>query len=69
MRVFVMNGEQLDDDSQVINFDQVDDYGIYTGGYVMVRQEDEGFVITSVDGEGNVFKEYTMPYDVAYKGV
>ena len=70
MREFIMNGEQLDDGSQVINFDLVDDDEVvHTGGYVIVRQEDEGFVITSFDGEGNVINEHTVTYDVAYKGV
>lgn len=70
MREFIMNSEQLDDGSQVINFDLGDDEGIVnTGGYVMVRQEDEGFTIIACDGEGNVVNEYTMPYAVAYKGV
>jgi hypothetical protein len=70
MREFIMNSEQLDDGSQVINFDLVDDDEIVqTGGYVMVRQELIGFIITAFDGEGNVVSDYTMPYDVAYKGV
>lgn len=65
-----MTGEKLDDGSMVINFDLMyDDEIVQTGGYVMVRQEDDGFVITSFDGEGNVINEHTMPYDVAYKGV
>lgn len=70
MREFSMNSEQLDDGSQVINFDLVDDDEVvHTGGYVIVRQEDEGFIITAIDAEGYVVNEYTMPYDVAYKGV
>lgn len=69
MREFSMNSEQLDDGSQVINFDLVDDEVVHTGGYVIVRQEDEGFIITAIDGQGYVVNEYTMPYDVAYKGV
>lgn len=64
-----MNSEQLDDGSQVINFDLVDDEVVHTGGYVIVRQEDDGFIITAIDGQGYVVNEYTMPYDVAYKGV
>ena len=70
MREFIMTGDQLDDGSQVINFDLVDDDEIVqTGGYVMVRQEDDGFVIVSVDGEGNVVNEYTMAYPLAFSGV
>lgn len=70
MREFIMNSEQLDDGSQVINFDLVDDDEVvHTGGYVMVRQEDDGFVIVSIDGEGNVVNEYTMAYTLAFSGV
>jgi hypothetical protein len=65
----IMTGDQLDDGSLVINFDQQDDNGICnTGGYVMVRQEDEGFVTTIFDGQGNLVNEYVMPYHVAYNG-
>lgn len=64
-----MTGETLDDGSQVINFDLGDDDGIVnTGGYVMVRQEDEGFYITVFDGQGNLVNEYTMDYQEAFNG-
>jgi hypothetical protein len=69
MREFIMTGDQLDDGSLVINFDQQDDDGICnTGGYVMVRQEDGGFIITAFDGQGNLVNEYNMPYSEAYNG-
>jgi hypothetical protein len=65
----IMTGDQLDDGSLVINFDQQDDNGICnTGGYVLVRQEDEGFIITAFDGQGNLVNEYNMPYSEAYNG-
>ena len=69
MREFIMTGDQLDNGSLVINFDQQDDDGICnTGGYVMVRQEDDGFTITACDGQGNIVNEYNMPYSEAYNG-
>jgi hypothetical protein len=69
MREFIMSGDQLDDGSLVVNFDMQDDNGICnTGGYVHVRQDDEGFVVTSYDGQANVVNEYMMPYHVAYNG-
>ena len=69
MREFIMTGDELDDGSLVINFDQQDDDGICnTGGYVMVRQEDSGFIITAFDGQGNLVNEYNMPYSEAYNG-
>lgn len=69
MKEFIMSGDQLDDGSLVVNFDMQDDNGICnTGGYVLVRQEDEGFVITCFDGQGNVVNEYVMGYNEAYNG-
>jgi hypothetical protein len=69
MREFIMTGDELDDGSLVINFDQQDDNGICnTGGYVMVRQEDSGFIITAFDGQGNLVNEYLMDYKEAYNG-
>lgn len=64
-----MSGDQLDDGSLCINFDMQDDNGICnTGGYVLVRQEDEGFVTSIFDGQGNLVNEHVMPYHVAYNG-
>lgn len=69
MREFIMTGDELDDGSLVINFDMQDDNGICnTGGYVMVRQEDEGFIISTFDGQGNLVNEYVMDYHEAYNG-
>jgi hypothetical protein len=69
MREFIMSGDQLDDGSLCINFDMQDDNGICsTGGYVLVRQEDEGFVTSIFDGQGNLVNEHVMPYHVAYNG-
>jgi hypothetical protein len=69
MREFIMSSDQLDDGSLCINFDQQDDNGITnTGGYVLVRQEDDGFIITAFDGQGNLVNEYNMPYSEAYNG-
>lgn len=69
MREFIMSGDQLDDGSLCINFDMQDDNGICnTGGYVLVRQEDEGFVTSIFDGQGNLVNEHMMPYHVAYNG-
>jgi hypothetical protein len=69
MKEFIMTGDQLDDGSLVINFDQQDDDGICnTGGYVLVRQGDIGFEITCFDGQGNLVNEYEMDYKEAYNG-
>jgi hypothetical protein len=65
----IMSGDQLDDGSLVINFDQQDDNGICnTGGYVIVRQEDTGFIITCINGQGDIVNEYEMDYKEAYNG-
>ena len=64
-----MTTDELDDGSCVINFDQQDDGSIVnTGGYVIVRQEDNGFVITAIDGQGDVVNQYVMSYAEAYNG-
>ena len=66
----IMSGDELDDGSLVVNFDQQDDNGICnTGGYVIVRQEENCFVITCIDGQGDVVNEYTMSFAEAYNGV
>lgn len=65
----IMTGDQLDDGSFVINFDQEDDNGICnTGGYVIVSKDDNGFNIRCIDGQGDVVNEYTMSYSEAYNG-
>ena len=69
MKEFIMTGDQLDDGSLVINFDQQDDDGICnTGGYVLVQQGEIGFEITCFDGQGNIVNEYEMDYKEAYNG-
>lgn len=69
MREFIMNSDQLDDGSLVINFDKQDENGICnTGGYVLVRQEEEGFIISTFDGQGELVNEYVMDYNEAYNG-
>ena len=70
MKEFIMTGDELDDGSLVINFDQQDDGSIVnTGGYVMVSQDDTGFIITAIDGQGDVVNQYVMSYAEAYNGV
>jgi hypothetical protein len=64
---FIMTGDELDDGSLVINFDEEDDNGICnTGGYVIVRKESSGFVITCIDGQGDVVNEYVMSFKEAF---
>ena len=60
----VMTPDELDDGSVVINFDITDDYNIPTqqGGYVMARNEDDSFVITVFDAEGDVVSETVLPH-------
>ena len=64
-----MSGDQLDDGSLVVNFDLEDDNGICnTGGYVIVREDDTGFVVTCIDGQGDVVNEYVMSFQQAFNG-
>ncbi len=65
-----MTNDELDDGSLCINFDLLDDDDtlMNTGGYILVRQEDEGFVITCFDGQGNNVNEYEMNYNEAFNG-
>ena len=62
----VMNSDELDDGSYVINFDVTDDYNIPTkqGGYVMVRQEDDDqcFTVSVFNAEGDVVSEVHVPF-------
>lgn len=65
----IMTGDQLDDGSLVVNFDKEDDNGISnTGGYVHIRQSDDGFYIVAFDGQGNVVNEYLMEFKEAFNG-
>jgi len=62
----VMNTEELDDGSAVINFDITDDYNIPTqqGGYVIARKdEDDGcFYVTVFNADGDVLSETVVPF-------
>lgn len=65
----IMTGDQLDDGSLVINFDKEDDNGISnTGGYVIVTQEDNGFNIRIIDGQGDVVSETFMSNQQTFNG-
>lgn len=65
----IMTGDELDDGSLVINFDQEDATGICnTGGYVIVSKEDTGFLVRIIDGQGDCVNEYLMSYSEAYNG-
>lgn len=70
MRNAIMTSDELDDGSIVINFDEEDNDGICnTGGYVLVRKEEDHFIIIAFDGLGNIVNEYAMPFTEAYNGV
>jgi hypothetical protein len=57
---FIMTGDQLENGSLVINFDEEDDNGICTtGGYLHVRNEDGEITITLFNSEGDVMTEQT----------
>ena len=62
----VMNTEELDDGSVVVNFDVTDDYNLPTqqGGYVMVRKDlvDECFSVVVVNVAGDVLSETHVPF-------
>lgn len=65
----IMSAEQLDDGSMVINFDQEDDNGICnTGGYVIVSQDEDGFHIRCINGQGDCVNEYLMTNTEAFNG-
>ena len=63
----VMNAEELDDGSQVINLDLTDEYNIPThqNGYVMVRKDwDDGcFYVTVIGSDGSVISETVAPFN------
>ena len=62
----VMNTEELDDGSAVINFDITDDYNIPTqqGGYVIARKDevDGCFCVTIFNADGDVLSETVVPF-------
>lgn len=57
-----LNPDQLDDGSGVINIDYVEDGQVTsTGGYVMVRSEDNFIVVTIIDANGDLVWENAIP--------
>jgi hypothetical protein len=62
----VMNTDELDDGSAVINFDITDDYNIPTkqGGYVIARKDevDDCFCVTVFNADGDVLSETVVPF-------
>jgi hypothetical protein len=59
MENVLMKTDRLDDDSVVVNFDIEDDYGdvIKQSGYVHVRLEDDQYVVTFFNADGDVLSE------------
>jgi hypothetical protein len=62
----LMKTDRLDDDSVVVNFDVEDEEGEVVGqsGYVHIRQEDDQFVVTIFNAEGDVMCEINTTYEV-----
>ena len=62
----LMKTDRLDDDSVVVNFDVEDELGevIKQSGYVHIRQEDDQFVVTIFNAEGDVMCEINTTYEV-----
>ena len=59
MENILMKTDRLDDDSVVVNFDIEDDYGdvVKQSGYVHVRLEDDQYVVTFFNADGDVLSE------------
>jgi hypothetical protein len=59
MENVLMKTDRLDDDSVVVNFDVEDDAGdvVKQSGYVHVRLEDDQYVVTFFNAEGDVLSE------------
>ena len=59
MENILMKTDRLDDDSVVVNFDIEDKEGevIKQSGYVHVRLEDDQYVVTFYNAEGDVLSE------------
>jgi hypothetical protein len=59
MENVLMKTDRLDDDSLVVNFDVEDDAGevVKQSGYVHVRLEDDQYVVTFYNAEGDVLSE------------
>jgi hypothetical protein len=62
----LMKTDRLDDDSVVVNFDVEDDGGevVKQSGYVHIRQEDDQFVVTIFNAEGDVMCEINTTYEL-----
>ena len=62
----VMNADELDDGSAVINFDVTDDCNIPTqqGGYVIARKDeyDGCFYVTVYNADGDALSETVVPF-------
>ena len=65
MQNILMKTDRLDDDSVVVNFDVEDDGGevVKVGGYVHIRQEDNQFVVTIFNAEGDILSEVNIPFE------
>lgn len=59
MKNILMKTDRLDDDSVVVNFDVEDDFGdvVKQSGYVHVRLEDDQYVVTFFNADGDVLSE------------
>lgn len=59
MENILMKTDRLDDDSVVVNFDVEDDAGevVKQSGYVHVRLEDDQYVVTFFNADGDVLSE------------
>jgi hypothetical protein len=59
MENVLMKTDRLDDDSVVVNFDVEDELGevVKQSGYVHVRLEDDQYVVTFFNAEGDVLSE------------
>ena len=59
MENILMKTDRLDDDSVVVNFDIENEEGevIKQSGYVHVRLEDDQYVVTFYNAEGDVLSE------------
>jgi hypothetical protein len=59
MENVLMKTDRLDDDSVVVNFDIEDDGGdvVKQSGYVHVRLEDDQYVVTFFNADGDVLSE------------
>lgn len=59
MENILMKTDRLDDDSVVVNFDIEDDFGdvVKQSGYVHVRLEDDQYVVTFFNADGDVLSE------------